>query len=286
MVLAGFVDDEAIDRNDCFALIAGRWIRLTSTPGLSIDGALMVVGDELWNLGNGARGEGSRAYSFDTWKYIDLGADERVQKQVSDGRFIVSLSRITPYGGGVQSPDAVYSLKSHLIGSTGWIELSMPPLGLEAHLNPALCCLDGIVYVIGQLTMQAYDLETRTWSVKPSMPHRRAGASTVAVDGNIFVVGGSLGWRDEVQFRSVISFDPETETWSDDYPELPIGRKHYLPWGMGMSPVSHEGKLAVFGPNWPPLILENGAWETLPDVFPPTSGERISCPVVASLKLW
>ena len=172
--------------------------------------------------------------------------------------------------------------------------MSMPPLsplGFEPSYSSAYC-FDGVLYLVGggleNDNAMAYDLETRSWSVLPSMPQSRFEAHSVTLDGKIYVFGG-CDHDDNDRFRSVISFDPETNAWSDDYPELPLGMEDVednLPWGFGMAVVAHEGRLVVFGlAGSPPLVLENGAWEPLPDVFPRQLGESVMFPCLASLRL-
>lgn len=68
---------------------------------------------------------------------------------------------------------------------------------------------------------EVYDLETKKWSLLPSMPTKRAAASSVAIVRKRLVVIGGVDPK-QVPLAPVDVFDPYQQTW-DSLPPLPIG---------------------------------------------------------------
>ncbi len=82
--------------------------------------------------------------------------------------------------------------------------------------------IDGKLYVVGGEdkrhpsrpvydVLEVYDPATDTWTQKASMPTRRAGPGTAAVDGKLYVFGGL---RVNLFFDVLEIYDPATDTWS------------------------------------------------------------------------
>ncbi|KAL5515241.1 hypothetical protein EMCRGX_G000380 [Ephydatia muelleri] len=88
---------------------------------------------------------------------------------------------------------------------------------------------EGKVYVFGGCDPQGaaidiaevYDLATKTWSLLPSMPTKRAAASKVAVVRKRLVVIGGVDPK-QAPLAAVDAFDPYQQKW-ERLPPLPIG---------------------------------------------------------------
>ncbi|GFN88253.1 influenza virus ns1a-binding protein homolog a-like [Plakobranchus ocellatus] len=63
-------------------------------------------------------------------------------------------------------------------------------------------CLQGV---------EAFDIQTNTWTIMPSMNRARGRLSTAVLDGYIYVCGGSDGWH---ELACVERFDPNKQVWS------------------------------------------------------------------------
>src|ERR1700722_124098 len=77
-----------------------------------------------------------------------------------------------------------------------------------------------------------------TWTAKAPMPAVRNEVAAAAVDGEIYVLGGSVG-AGQADFARNEEDDPATDTWRVRAP-LPRGANH-------MSAVAANGKVYAFG---------------------------------------
>ena len=111
----------------------------------------------------------------------------------------------------------------------------------------ASCVLDGILYVMGghddkpsthALTnVWAYDPQTDFWTNRAPLPTARhfLGQCATAVDGIIYLVGGTGAGLPGPLVLEVAAYNPKTDRWTNGAP-MPTGRGtwQFVPW-MGLS---------------------------------------------------
>ncbi len=99
-----------------------------------------------------------------------------------------------------------------------------------SRVDAAAAVVNGILYVIGGGLVtpanpyspvyvdivEAYDPTTNSWSYKTPMPSARAYARAGAVDGKIYVIGGSATTNPHLGI--VEAYDPATDTWTPGAP--------------------------------------------------------------------
>jgi N-acetylneuraminic acid mutarotase len=102
-----------------------------------------------------------------------------------------------------------------------------------ARSHAASAAVDGIIYVIGGsaanltalTTVEAYDPATDTWSTKASLgtcsgrfcpDPRLRGATAEAIDGRIFVLGGSNSTDGYPQW--ILVYEPDADRWRERFP--------------------------------------------------------------------
>jgi len=297
LVFAGYIDEDALGRNDCFVLYRGRWRRCPGKPGVN-DGPAMVIRNELVNLKTAESPGDGDAFSLETnqWRPVDVGQVGDVSSQTFADPFIVALLRkdeLTADGA------EIYCLESHRLGDDGnWVDIPPPPLGLGA--DPSLvtiCGLHGVVYVLGTTemrrrkeiptnNMQAFDLTSRAWRVCPPMPEKCVDPLMLEVNGRLFVLCGRVDVDDEIRSNAVYAFDPTSETWTRER-SVPTNQLQTVPWGLGASAAAHDGRLVLFGlEHSPPLELVDGAWSPLPQLPCLGPGYSSLSPQLGSLLLW
>jgi hypothetical protein len=99
----------------------------------------------------------------------------------------------------------------------------------------AAVAVEGKIYVIGGTRLDEYDPTTDTWRRLEDMPIPSWGLAAVAVDGKIYTIGG----RDDDFLSAVEMYDPVTDTWMSRAP-MPTARdRHAAAVG--------AGKIYVFG---------------------------------------
>lgn len=97
----------------------------------------------------------------------------------------------------------------------------------------ALAHFGGKIYVIGGndlevarpaalSTVEAYDITTRRWETKASLPTARTGLAAAVLDGQIYAFGGHDG---RTALDTVEVYDPATDRWSKAKP-MPAPRTH------------------------------------------------------------
>ena len=110
--------------------------------------------------------------------------------------------------------------------------------------------LGGHYYMVGGMrenfqlveNCRAFDFETREFMEIPSPSRPRLSAELVALDGRLYLAGGSspkVNGSGLESNRSIECFDPETNTWSVVMDEIPINPRH-----MRMMP--YRGRLLLF----------------------------------------
>lgn len=108
-----------------------------------------------------------------------------------------------------------------------WTTLKPMPLARNHH---DVAFLDGKLYVVGgtigscfpggwssNVSMnEVYDIGSDAWFTAAPMTSARSGVAAAAMDGKIFVVGGT-GWADDLTgiFRANEAYDPKTNSWAD-----------------------------------------------------------------------
>ncbi len=93
-----------------------------------------------------------------------------------------------------------------------------------ARRFPAVCAVNGIVYVIGGGgifdpvvdVVEAYDPKTDTWTPKQQLSSPRSLVTVCAVDGIIYAIGGYNYNLDAV--TTVEAYDPATDQWTPKAP--------------------------------------------------------------------
>ena len=92
----------------------------------------------------------------------------------------------------------------------------------------------------GTTSLWQYDPATNTWTERAPMPEPRGGHAAAAINGKIYVVGGTRGHNDEDHTaRNVLIYDPQTNSWSSGA-LMQVGREHLAAAAIG-------GKIYVVG---------------------------------------
>ena len=117
----------------------------------------------------------------------------------------------------------------------------------------------------------------KQWLLRARMPAPRWDAACVVHAGRMMVIGGFI--RGEGISASVISYDPETDTWSKGEP-LPPTRPYFT---TEFSAVTHAGGIHVVC-GGAPLRYCDDRWSELPKIPTPPTGELFK-PALASVLL-
>jgi hypothetical protein len=84
---------------------------------------------------------------------------------------------------------------------------------------------DGFIYLFGGFltagSTQAYDPQHDTWETRPRMPTPRHAAAVVAVEGKVYVIGGSNGTTALAAFEA---YDAASRSWEPPLPPMPTAR--------------------------------------------------------------
>jgi Kelch motif protein len=131
------------------------------------------------------------------------------------------------------------------------------------------------------------DLATgRTWEPRAPLPVARGHAGTVAIDGKIYVVGGSTSHDPPRDSDYVHRYDPETDVW-EELASLPSPRSHVEP-----GTFSWSGRLFVVGGQdymsarlSEPQMLDISAYDPMSDTWRNLPGlpVRLRAPVAVVL---
>ena len=92
-----------------------------------------------------------------------------------------------------------------------------------------LCVIEDTIYIIGETSIEKYDVKQNLWSDVTDLPTKRSFTRSVAaLDGKIYIMGGTnnINWYDEDDcyydnidsdyenyINSVDCFDTVTNTW-------------------------------------------------------------------------
>jgi N-acetylneuraminic acid mutarotase len=108
-----------------------------------------------------------------------------------------------------------------------WTPLATSPIATEAHGSS----LNGMLYVAGgnasgfcTSAVQMYNPATNSWVLAPSMPTPRCHSCAAAVNGMLYVFGGT-NTSGNVDYNVVEAFNPATSSWTAKAP-MPTGRSN------------------------------------------------------------
>jgi len=219
----------------CFSCLTGfaqdqgsNWTHVTDLPviraGFSvnhIDGKLYVIGGEQYNP------DGAIA-DVDIY---DIEADEWTKgTPMPTARFLVPKltigNMIYAIGGNKNHFEAGQKVEVYDVTSDEWTSAADMP---TSRNYCAGCVLDGKIYVMGGWsldmisgediyglnTMERYDPATDTWDTCAPMPTGRFALTACALDGKIYVIGGSKPISEgALGYATVEVYDPETDQWT------------------------------------------------------------------------
>ena len=134
------------------------------------------------------------------------------------------------------------------------------------------CVINGKVYTLGGLILsfamatpamatsavEEYDQATDTWMKRANMPEAKWCTAAVAVDGKIYVFGGTNSDTDPAA-STVFEYNPTLDSWKT-LPGMPFTR-------LAMSASVANGKVYIIGGsvnNFPYDPLDRGVWEYIP----------------------
>lgn len=138
----------------------------------------------------------------------------------------------------VGTPDGISTVEEYNPKTNTWRQVADMP---TRRYYPKAAVVNDIIYVFGgwyevkdvkteyPVRVEAYDPATDTWTRKKDMPAPRVHPAVGAVDGKIYVIGGSTGWgwEDERRMDRVDIYDPTTDTWEQGS-KMPTRRDAYL----------------------------------------------------------
>ncbi len=192
-----------------YDLTANAWQERARLPDLrngtavSVPGGVAIVGGGFGHPDHGGVYPGDSVARYDAargvWRY---GAPIRNMRMrplaVSDG------SRVHVMGGNsLDATGVVLDVELYDAAADTWVphtgsmlrDLSLTLAYAYTRLNDAIHMIGGIIGVPGggitDLHVR-YDLQTDLWQALPPLPTPRAGASAVALDGKIYVLGGFI----------------------------------------------------------------------------------------------
>jgi len=150
--------------------------------------------------------------------------------------------KIYAIGGGSSQPGSALlpTVEEYDPATDTWTTKADMPTA-RGWISPSSAEVNGKIYVIGgdggRSVVEEYDPATDAWTRKADMPTGRDYLATVAVDGKIYAIGGTLSYSNG--FSTVEVYDPATDTWT---------KKEDMPmrlWGLCANVV--RGKIYTFG---------------------------------------
>ena len=137
-----------------------------------------------------------------------------------------------------EGPDGISTIEEYDPQTNTWRQVADMP---TPRYYPKAAVANDTIYVFGgwyqekgvkthyPVRVDAYDPATDTWTRKKDMPVPRVHPAVGAVDGKIYIIGGSTGWggEDERRMDRVDIYDPATDTWEEG-PKMPTRRDAYL----------------------------------------------------------
>ena len=246
----------------------GRWSLLNVSPLHRANACSVVIDNELWVCG------GNTGTCFDDQKWVctktvevysiatnswynqtslNVGRDNAVCGVVA-GLLVVaggSCDRFGEFRRRLQATDTV-EVYDPAIGK--WIVSAPLP---HATFSATACVLNERLFVAGghcsghnSNKLQIWD--GKKWTLGASMPDARCAAASVVHDGKMMVIGGYVhSDEDQEATRSVIVYDPKTDTWTD-YKSLPYPRSY-------CRAMQNDGAIILVG-DGKPMILKEGKW--------------------------
>ena len=217
----------------------GTWTTKSDMSQYRYSFGAAAVGNRIYAVGgNSAAGLLSSVESYDpslnsgrgTWS--DTGSSLPMPLAgfgiaTSDDRYIYTA------GGSAAGGCPVDALLRYDTSSAAWQQIGAMPGGARRFLTAAV--VGRTLYAIGGEsascsassgtalnTLEAYNLDTATWTTRASMPTARRFPAAGVVNGIIYVVGGDQAGDPSVS-ATVEAYDPATNTWSTKAP-LPQGR--------------------------------------------------------------
>lgn len=252
-----------------------------------LDGKIYLIGGKLDPNGYVAT---VQVYDVatDTWEWttpLALAVDHNVAAAVNGKIYNIGGQTETPKSGGAPT-DATFEYDP---STRQWRARAPLPIRRTAG---AIAVVNDKIYVVGGRTpprdnnaavyddFAVYDPATDTWTRLPDLPTHRHHLAAVAIDGKIYVAGGSLivgkgEYGSGGGTTNVLEiFDPATNTWSQGQP-MPTARE-------AASGIAANGCFHIFGgenPDADGLLAHEvynpvtDTWTKMPEVMPiPVNG--------------
>ncbi|HYM52852.1 MAG TPA: kelch repeat-containing protein [Candidatus Dormibacteraeota bacterium] len=198
------------------------WTLLATLPTARGETAAAVAADRLYVIG-GLTGLGFEA-SDEVSVYEPAGNAWQAGPPLPAARHHAAAVGLdgTVYvtGGGSADGAPQETLWALPTGAGGWqVHTPMP----EERLGHRMLAIGGRLYVVGGIggtgRVLVYDPATQTWSAAAEMPSPRDHIAAVAVENEIWVIGGRSDGRNHAR---VDIYDPVADTWHEG-PPLPEG---------------------------------------------------------------
>ena len=197
--------------------VTDTWVQKADMP-VWRDGGTCVVDGKIYIIGGGAANRKERRLDIvdvydpatDTWAKAKSMNHARSGAAVSvvDGKIYAmggtGWPQIPNHPGPFLSSIEVYDPKTNQ-----WTEKTEMPTPKSGHTASVI---DGKIYVIGGgfrgngpymylSTVEVYDPETDRWTQEPDMLIGKSGHKAEVINGEIYVFGGSAGWRLGTTYR-------------------------------------------------------------------------------------
>jgi len=216
--------------------INGQWATRAPMPTARAESASGTIQGRLYVAGGDDGTKSLTALevydpSTDTWtaKTPMPAAINAVASAVINGRlYVAGGASFNP-----AQPGPFNTLYSYDPTTDAWTTLAPMPTPEE---DAAAANVNGQLYVVGGVSqsgvinnprnavLQVYDPTTNTWATKASMPTARAGAEAVAINGQLYVVGGTTNNTSSGYTGALEVYDPATDTWTSKAP-MPTPRQ-------------------------------------------------------------
>lgn len=207
---------------EIYNVTTNSWKAGTPLPEARADGAIQVLNDKLYALGGDGPGGGGGTSTV--WEYDSVSNVWRPQAPMPTGRRSLAsavlggkIYAISGVEGGVSAAVEVYDPYTDT-----WTSRSPHPLPRQYLTAQAV---RGKIYTFGgnqyYEKVHEYDPVSDVWIEKSPVPFPTQVPSSVAVGGKIFLVGGAGS-------RTVLMYDPLTDTWMGPLDDLRTARAEAL----------------------------------------------------------
>jgi N-acetylneuraminic acid mutarotase len=226
VVLIGFVAGMVLGGRKAKADFT--WTRKSDMPTWRYNCYTSVVGGKIYAIGGDSAIKRVDEYdpSTDTWARKADWPNPR-----PDASTCVVNGKIYVIGGGVWNGSMSTVVEVYDPATDTWAEQTELP---SPRYTPPTNVVDGIIYVIGSKggtnysewlqfpanIVEAYNPAADTWTRKADMPTPRWNESSCAVNGKIYIIGGSTSGGITA---AVEEYDPMTDTWTVKAP-MPTAR--------------------------------------------------------------